>query len=91
MNTTRLVSATMLLAAVWMPATLASQTKLTPRVSWAAGMEPIGGFGSDFSLRHALLGAQQDYESFFAALKVCPAVAFELAPGLTIGASGYAS
>lgn len=65
--------------------------KLSPRVSWAVGMEPIGGFGSDFTLRHALLGDQQDYESFFAALKMGPALAVELAPGLTVGASGHAS
>jgi Long-chain fatty acid transport protein len=173
MTRIRLISATMLLAAVWMPATLASQTngfamhclsaraagagcvtrarddvptdlfrdpasiawymqpalevnlaafapsltfrndinqrtsgashtyplgsigyvgnKISPRVSWAVGMEPIGGFGSDFSLRHALLGDQQDYESFFAALKMGPAVAVEIAPGVTIGASGYAT
>ncbi len=65
--------------------------KLTPRVSWAVGMEPIGGFGSDFKLQHALLGTQQDYESFFAALKMGPAMALEVAPGVTIGASGYAT
>lgn len=65
--------------------------KLSPRLSWAVGMEPIGGFGSDFKLDHALLGAQQDYESFFAALKMGPALAFEVAPGFTIGASGYAT
>ncbi len=65
--------------------------KPAPRLSWAVGMEPIGGFGSDFKLQHALLGAQQDYESFFAALKMGPAVAFEVAPGFSIGASGYAT
>ena len=65
--------------------------KLTPRVSWAVGMEPIGGFGSDFTLRHALLGDQQDYESFFAALKTGPALAFEVVPGLTVGASTWAT
>lgn len=65
--------------------------KPTPRVSWALGMEPIGGFGSDFKLQHALLGAEQDYESFFAAAKMGPAFAFEVAPGVTIGASAYAT
>jgi long-subunit fatty acid transport protein len=65
--------------------------KLTPRLSWAVGMEPIGGFGSDFVLDHALLGTGQDYESFFAALKMGPALAFEVAPGLTFGVSGYAT
>lgn len=65
--------------------------KLTPKLSWAVGMEPIGGFGSDFSLRHALLGNAQDYESFFAALKMGPAIAYEVAPGFTVGASAYAS
>lgn len=65
--------------------------KLTPRLSWAVGVEPIGGFGSDFSLTHALLGSAQDYESFFAALKMGPALAFELAPGVTVGASAYAA
>jgi long-subunit fatty acid transport protein len=65
--------------------------KFTPKLSWAVGMEPVGGFGSDFKLSHALLGANQDYESFFAALKMGPALAYELAPGFTIGASAYAS
>lgn len=65
--------------------------KPSPRLSWAVGMEPIGGFGSDFTLRHALLGDQQDYESFFAALKAGPALAFEVAPGLTVGASVWAT
>lgn len=61
------------------------------RVAWAVGMEPIGGFGSDFSLQHALLsGASRtpvDYESFFAALKFGPSFAIELRPGLSVGAS----
>lgn len=65
--------------------------KPSPRLSWALGMEPIGGFGSDFKLQHALLGAQQDYESFFAAAKMGPAFAFEVAPGFTVGASAYAT
>lgn len=63
----------------------------TPRLSWAVGMEPIGGFGSDFVLSHALLGSGQRYESFFAALKMGPAVAYEVAPGFTVGASAYAA
>ncbi|MFN8580404.1 MAG: hypothetical protein U0163_05415 [Gemmatimonadaceae bacterium] len=54
--------------------------KISPRVSWAVGMEPIGGFGSDFKLTHNLLGTNQDYESFFAAMKMGPAMAFEVAP-----------
>lgn len=65
--------------------------KLTPRLSWAVGIEPIGGFGSDFTLHHALLGEGRDYESFFAAMKGGPALAYEIAPGLTFGASGYAT
>lgn len=65
--------------------------KLSPKLSWAVGMEPVGGFGSDFKLSHALLGANQDYESFFAALKMGPALAYEVTPGFTIGASAYAS
>jgi len=65
--------------------------RLSPRLAWAVGVEPIGGFGSDFTLSHALLGSNQRYESFFAALKMGPAVAYELAPGLTVGASAYAS
>jgi len=65
--------------------------RATPRLSWGVGVEPIGGFGSDFSLTHALLGSAQDYESFFAALKMGPALAYELAPGLSIGVSAYAS
>jgi len=60
------------------------------RLAWAVGMEPIGGFGSDFNLRHQLLG-QEDYESFFAALKVGPAFSIDLAPGLSLGASAYAT
>lgn len=65
--------------------------KISPRISWAVGMEPIGGFGSDFKLQHALLGANQDYESFFAAMKMGPALAYEVAPGFTVGLSGYAT
>ena len=61
------------------------------RLSWAIGMEPIGGFGSDFSLRHDLLGTGTDYESFFAALKAGPALAFDVAPGLSVGLAGYFS
>lgn len=61
------------------------------RLHWAVGFEPIGGFGSDFKLNHALLsgtnGPAVDYESFFAALKFGPTVAFELTPELAIGAS----
>lgn len=61
------------------------------RFSWAVGMEPIGGFGSDFSLRHDLLGSGRDYESFFAALKAGPAVSFDVLPGLSVGLAGYVS
>lgn len=61
------------------------------RLSWAVGMEPIGGFGSDFSLRHDLLGAGRDYESFFAALKAGPAVSFDVLPGVSVGLAGYVS
>lgn len=61
------------------------------KLSWAVGMEPIGGFGSDFRLQHALLsGASHtllDYESFFAAAKFGPTVAFKLSPAFSIGAS----
>lgn len=60
------------------------------RFAWAVGMEPIGGFGSDFELQHALLsgpnGTLVDYESFFAAVKIGGSVATELAPGLSLGA-----
>ncbi len=38
------------------------------RLTWALGMEPIGGFGSDFKLTNPVLGAAQEYESFFAAV-----------------------
>lgn len=62
------------------------------KLAWAVGMEPIGGFGSDFSLRHALLssaanGAPYDYESFFAAAKFGPSVAYAVTPHFSIGAS----
>ncbi len=61
------------------------------RFAWAVGLEPVGGFGSDFDLEHALLssasGGLVDYESYFAAAKLGPAVAWELAPGLSVGAS----
>lgn len=59
------------------------------RFAWAVGMEPIGGFGSDFQLQHGLLsgadGTPIDYESFFAAAKIGGSVATELAPGLSVG------
>ena len=61
------------------------------RLSWAVGLEPIGGFGSDFSLRHQLLGTGRDYESFFAAVKAGPSLALEVLPGLSVGVSGYVS
>ncbi len=57
------------------------------RLAWAVGMEPIGGFGSDFRLTNPVLGPAQSYESFFAALKVGPTLAWQLAPGLSVGAS----
>jgi long-subunit fatty acid transport protein len=61
------------------------------KLAWAVGVEPIGGFGSDFELEHVLLsgpdGELVDYESMFAAAKLGPAVAYELAPGLSVGAS----
>ncbi|MEN8374228.1 MAG: outer membrane protein transport protein [Gemmatimonadota bacterium] len=60
-------------------------------LAWAVGFEPIGGFGSDFQLKHELLSGSTgdliDYESYFAAAKAGPAVAYELAPGLSVGAS----
>jgi len=61
------------------------------RLAWAVGLEPIGGFGSDFELRHQLLSGAQgvpiSYKSFFAAAKFGPALAYELAPGLSVGGS----
>ncbi len=61
------------------------------KVAWAVGMEPIGGFGSDFKLHHALLsgtsGQHLDYESFFAAAKFGPTLAYALSPTFSIGAS----
>lgn len=61
------------------------------RFAWAVGIEPIGGFGADFRLRHPLLsgteGTLLDYESFFAAVKFGPAVAWDLTHGFSIGAS----
>lgn len=64
---------------------------LGKRVAWAVGMEPIGGFGSDFRLRQQVLSGTQDtllnYESFFAAAKFGPSIAVAVAPGLSIGGS----
>jgi long-subunit fatty acid transport protein len=61
------------------------------RFAWAVGVEPIGGFGADFRLRHELLsgpdGTLLDYESFFAAAKFGPVVAWELSHGFSVGAS----
>lgn len=61
------------------------------KLSWAVGMEPIGGFGSDFHLRHALLsgtsGTPVDYKTFFAAAKFGPSVAVQLTPRLSVGGS----
>ncbi len=65
--------------------------KLGERMAWAVGMEPIGGFGSDFSLHHQLLsgptGTPVSYESFFAAAKFGPSVAVQIAPGWSVGGS----
>lgn len=58
-----------------------------PGIAWGIGLEPIGGFGSDFSLDHALLGSGRGYESFFAAMKVGPALAWEPLPGFSVGGS----
>lgn len=73
---------------------LGSVAYVGPRIgglAWAVGLEPIGGFGSDFELRHALLSGPEnrpvDYESYFAAAKVGPAAALELFPGFSVGAS----
>lgn len=65
---------------------------LAGKVAWAVGMEPLGGFGSDFTLHHALLsggpnGPHIDYESFFAAVKFGPSFAYALTPRLSVGAS----
>jgi len=61
------------------------------RLAWAVGLEPIGGFGSDFDLQHTLLsGADRhsiDYKSFFAAAKFGPAVALDLGHGFSVGGS----
>ncbi len=62
--------------------------KLTPKLAWAVGLEPIGGLGSDFRLTNAVLGPAQSYESFFAGVKAGPTLAYELAPGFSVGASG---
>lgn len=65
--------------------------RLSQSLSWAVGIEPIGGFGSDFRLRHDLLGGGQDYASFFAALKAGPVVAWRPLPSLSVGAGAYAT
>lgn len=65
--------------------------RLGGRVAWAIGMEPIGGFGSDFKLRHELIssatGTAIDYESFFAAAKIGPSFAIALSDRFSVGAS----
>ncbi|MEJ2541408.1 MAG: outer membrane protein transport protein [Gemmatimonadota bacterium] len=65
--------------------------RLGDDVAWAVGVEPIGGFGSDFMLQHPLLsgaeGTPVGYETFFAALKAGPAVAWRFAQGWSVGAS----
>jgi len=57
-----------------------------PRVAWAFGVEPIGGFGADFKLTHPVLGPRQNYESFFAALRSGPVLAWEPVDGFSLGA-----
>ena len=61
------------------------------KLSWAVGMEPIGGFGSDFHLKHALLsgtaGSLVDYKTFFAAAKFGPSFAYQITPRLSVGGS----
>jgi long-subunit fatty acid transport protein len=68
-----------------------SGARIGKRVAWAVGMEPIGGFGSDFRLHQQLLSGTQDtmlnYESFFAAAKFGPSIAVTVAPGFSVGAS----
>jgi long-subunit fatty acid transport protein len=66
-------------------------SRLGDDVAWAIGLEPIGGFGSDFMLQHDLLsgpeGTAVGYEAFFAALKAGPAIAWRFAPGWSVGGS----
>ncbi|HEX9106683.1 MAG TPA: outer membrane protein transport protein, partial [Longimicrobiales bacterium] len=61
--------------------------RFLPTVAWAVGMDPIGGLGADFRLKNAVVGPAQNYESFFAGIKAGPVLAWEMAPGLSFGAS----
>ncbi len=61
--------------------------RFLPTVAWAVGVDPIGGMGSDFKLNNPVLGPNQNYESFFAGIKAGPVLAWEVAPGLSVGAS----
>ena len=61
--------------------------RFLPTVAWAVGVDPIGGLGADFRLKNAVVGAAQNYESFFAGIKAGPVLAWEIAPGLSFGAS----
>ena len=65
--------------------------RITDDLAWAVGVEPIGGFGADFALQHDLLsgptGAAVNYETFFAALKAGPTLAWRFADGWSVGGS----
>ena len=56
--------------------------------SWGVGVFTTGGMGADFILEHPMLGTQ-DYHSMLAVFQGGPSVAWEFAPGISLGASGH--
>ncbi len=63
--------------------------------SWGLGFFTTGGMGADFKLNHPLYidqnGAyvQQDYHSMFAVMQGGVTIAYEVAPGISLGLTGH--
>jgi long-subunit fatty acid transport protein len=56
-------------------------------LSWGVGAQTLGGMGADYTLTHALLGADQTYHSKFGLMEGGLSVAYRLTPALALGAT----
>lgn len=54
---------------------------------WGVGAQALGGMGADYSLTHALLGANQTYHSKFGLMEGGLSIAYRLTPTLALGAT----
>jgi long-chain fatty acid transport protein len=51
------------------------------------GVFTQGGMGADFELKHAVLGAKQDYYSNLGYLKIAPTIAYQITDMISLGAA----